>query len=458
MEISGKLLEKYNKPVPRYTSYPPANHFNEKIDDGRFLELVNESNNKKPDNIAFYIHIPYCHKICYYCGCNSCKLTSGDEHLKYHQALKKEIDLVSHRIRSSRKITQIHFGGGTPNSIPGYMIREIVDMISKNFSIARDIEIAIECNPALLDKDYIDELKSSGFNRFSLGIQDFNEDVLKKVNRDPSMLPLDELMDHIRKGEKDFAVNLDFIYGLPGQNPTSFIETIKKAASLRPDRLVTFSYAHVPWMKPNQEILEKYRLPGPSDKIQMFLVGYNYLKQEGYMPIGFDHYVLPGDELYRALENNMLHRNFQGYCTRRTTGQVYAFGVSAISQLEQGYVQNIKSVRDYIIMMENDRLPTEKGIILTEKEKAVREFITHLMCNKQIDWGMMDELVGTKMHMRDIMAINNVELAEFESDGLIEYDDSFIKVTEKGSMFIRNIAASLDPAYKPEKNKYSKSV
>ncbi len=458
MEISEKLLEKYNKPVPRYTSYPPANHFNEKIDGRKYIEMVKESNTGKPENIAFYIHIPYCQKICFYCGCNSCKLTSSDEHLKYHEALKKEIAMVSRHISKSRKVTQIHFGGGTPNSVSVNLISEIVDIIRSTFLMSADAEIAIECNPALLDREYVDQLKNAGFNRFSLGIQDFNEAVLKKVNRDPSKLPLDELMSHIRAGNSNIAVNLDFIYGLPGQDSDSFAETIRKAASLKPDRLVTFSYAHVPWMKPNQKKLEKYGLPGPTEKIEMFLAGYNYLKNNGYKPVGFDHYVLPGDELYRSLRSNMLHRNFQGYCTRKTTGQVYAFGVSAISQLDQGYVQNVKAVRDYIIMLENDSLPAEKGILLTDREKAVREFITHLMCNKQISTDMVDNISGTNLVMEDVMTINQDELGEFEADGLIEIDNGQIKVTEKGSMFVRNIAASLDPAYKPGKNKYSKSV
>ena len=459
MDISEKLLEKYNQPVPRYTSYPPANHFNDMTGGDNYLEMIRLSNNRQPRNIAFYIHIPFCHKICFYCGCNSCKLKNDDEYQEYHDALEKEIEMVTGQIDKSRTVTQIHFGGGTPNAVPAKYLSAIVNMIRAGFTLSEDAEIAIECNPALLDKEYIDRLRESGFNRFSLGIQDFRPEVLKIVNRDPSLLPVKDLIDYIRRDSDNIAVNLDFIYGLPGQTTDSFAETMKTAAALRPDRLVTFSYAHVPWLKENQKILEKYGLPTARQKIEMFLEAYRILRRQDYMPVGLDHYVLPGDELYRALEENMLHRNFQGYCTRRTTGQVYAFGVSAISQLEMGYFQNTKSVKDYKKSLHRSELPVEKGRILEDREKITREVITQLMCNKHIDWKVMAGVTGTEAStVKDTVGVNDQILRGFADDGLLEFDDDYISVTEKGSMFIRNIAASLDPAYQPVMNKYSRSV
>lgn len=459
MDISKKLLEKYNQAVPRYTSYPTANNFTDPLGAERYLELIELSNSRLPGNMAFYVHIPFCRKICYYCGCNSCRLSSEAEHLKYHEALKKEIRLVSSRLDKNRSVTQVHFGGGTPNAVPVEYLVEILSLFRSVFNFVPDAEIAVECNPALLNKKYIDRLKEAGFNRFSLGIQDFNKDVLGIVNRDPSAIPVDELIAYIHEGESKTAVNLDFIYGLPAQTATTFEETIKKAAEMRPDRLVTFSYAHVPWLKKNQVVLEKYGLPLPQQKVEMFLRAYNHLKRSGYMPVGFDHYVLPEDELYLALERNMLHRNFQGYCTRRTTGQVYAFGVSAISQLEPAYIQNVKSLKEYTVLLENNIIPVEKGRILNETEKITREIITHLMCNKSIDWEMMSEMLGASISViKDSVRISKEALKGFADDGLIEFDDNNILVTETGSMFIRNIAASLDPAFVPADNKYSKSV
>ncbi|MFP4488180.1 MAG: oxygen-independent coproporphyrinogen III oxidase [Bacteroidales bacterium] len=459
MEISEKLLEKYNRPVPRYTSYPPANHFTDEIRGDKYLEMVQLSNSRQPSNIAVYIHIPFCHKICFYCGCNSCKLNKGDEYLEYHEALKKEIDIITGEIDDSRTVTQIHFGGGTPNSIPVRYLSEIIGMITSGFALADDAEIAIECNPALLDKDYVDKLKEAGFNRFSLGIQDFDQEVLRMVNRDSSALPVGELIEYIKKDNDNIAVNLDFIYGLPGQTADSFRRTMAVAAGLRPDRLVTFSYAHVPWLKKNQKILEKYDLPSARQKVDMFMEGYEILSKAGYMPVGLDHYVLPDDQLYRAVKENLLHRNFQGYCTRHTTGQVYAFGVSAISQLEMGYFQNTKSVKDYKEALQRSELPVEKGRILDDREKVVREVITQLMCNKYINWKTMGEITGAgAATVKSTVRLDNKALSGFAADGLLEFNDDNIRVTEKGSMFIRNIAASLDPAYQPEKNKYSKSV
>ncbi|MBS0011599.1 MAG: oxygen-independent coproporphyrinogen III oxidase [Bacteroidales bacterium] len=453
------LLEKYNKPVPRYTSYPTANNFTDIITADEYLGMVALSNKRNPENIAFYFHIPFCKKICYYCGCNSCRLQSDNEHENYHKALKKEIRMVSGMIDKKRTLTQVHFGGGTPNAVPLSYLAEIIDLVSEEFNLAADAEIAVECNPALLGREEADKLKEAGFNRFSLGIQDFNEEVLKLVNRDPSLLPVNEIIDYIKRGDDKIAVNLDFIYGLPGQTAASFEKTVEEAALIRPDRLVTFSYAHVPWLKKNQSILEKYGLPAPREKVQMFLAAYKILKESNYMPVGLDHYVLPEDELYVALQNKILHRNFQGYCTRRTTGQVYAFGVTAISQLEPGYFQNTKSIKDYIKNIDRSRLPVEKGRILTGEEKIIREVISQLMCNKYINWDMISKIMYTEPSViRDSLRIDKNALDGFADDGLLEYDKDYIRVTETGSMFIRNIAASLDPDYKAEKNKYSKSV
>ncbi|MFO7853056.1 MAG: oxygen-independent coproporphyrinogen III oxidase [Bacteroidota bacterium] len=459
MKISDKLLEKYNQPVPRYTSYPTANNFTDPVSQRQYMDMLRLSNDREPGNIAFYIHIPFCLKMCHYCGCNSCRLKSAGEYLEYHKALKKEIKAVKSHLDRKRPVTQVHFGGGTPNAIPAELLCEIVDMLRSDFDIAQDAEIAVECNPAILDRQYIDKLIDSGFNRFSLGIQDFNQDVLRMVNRDPSAIPVNELMEYMKKGNKDSAVNLDFIYGLPGQTPRSFEETISRAIAMRPDRLVTFSYAHVPWIKKNQKILEKYGLPSPGEKMDMFLRAYNLLKSKDYIPVGFDHYVLPEDELHIALKNTMLHRNFQGYCIRRTTGQVYAFGVSAISQLEPGYFQNVKSVEEYTGLLHDDILPVEKGRILNGDEKILRELIIQLMCNKYINWQNMSDILKIDIaKIQETVRIDQVALDDFSADGLLEYDRNQLRVTEMGSMFIRNIAVSLDPTYKPGKNKYSKSV
>ena len=336
------IIQKYNRPVPRYTSYPPANYF-APCSEADYLTMCELSDKARQNNISFYLHIPFCRHLCHYCGCNSYPMAKPEMVKAYVEALHREIDLVASHISNDRKISQIHYGGGSPTSIPISMIRELNEHL---LSIAPTIdrpEIAIECHPGYLTANDWQQLTECGFTRYSLGIQDLKTDVLKTVNRRPSMVDIGEILQILRSSGA--TVNFDFIYGLPLQSADSFRQTIEQAASLRPDRLVTFSYAHLPRLFPRQQILDKAGLPSDSEKKLMYEVASQVLVAAGYKPIGLDHFVLPDDELAVALDKGQLHRNFQGYCTRRTTAQVYAFGVTAISQLDDGYAQNGRDIQ-----------------------------------------------------------------------------------------------------------------
>jgi oxygen-independent coproporphyrinogen III oxidase len=459
MKDLNSLIEKYETTVPRYTSYPTANYFRNGFTEGEYLKLIDDSKTVGPENIAFYVHIPFCKKICYYCGCNACTVKSHEEVKLYISALKKEIREVKKYLNKDRKISQIHYGGGTPNAIDAGFIEEINEELTRDFSFIEQPEIAMECNPAYLGYDYLERLLLAGFNRFSFGIQDFDPVVLTTVNRQPSAIPVPELVQYLRTKAPYVSINLDFIYGLPGQSVESFSTTISKAVEIRPDRLVTFSYAHVPWMKKHQQILEKAGLPGSSQKVAMFLAARDILKQAGYIPLGLDHYVLPQDELNKAFNRAELHRNFQGYCTRRTTGQVYAFGVSAISQLEKGYVQNTKDIPTYLQALESNHLPVEKGLVLSQEQIIIREAINGIMCNKLLD---MNKLSGKyNLSLPDLQRITGFhagKLSALMEDGLVGFNNNTITINEEGSLFIRNIAATLDPAYQAQEGSYSKSI
>jgi oxygen-independent coproporphyrinogen-3 oxidase len=459
MKISKQLLDKYNVPVPRYTSYPPANHFTDSFTEIDFAAMLDSSNSSRPRNLAIYIHIPFCERICFYCGCNSCSIGNGSQVEPYMEAIRREIELVSPYIDRTRTVSQVHYGGGTPNAIDVAYIRRLNDFLFSQFRFTDKPEIAIECNPASLDKKYVDALVAAGFNRFSLGIQDFDREVLRNVNRQPSAIPPDELFSYLKSSGRNIGVNFDFIYGLPGQTVASFTRTMEKAAEIKPDRLVTFSYAHVPWVKKHQMILEKKGLPTAEDKTGMFMAAYDLLTGKGYQPIGLDHFVLPSDELYTSLQDGMLHRNFQGYCTRRTTGQVYAFGVTAISQLDGGYSQNRKEINDYISDVRMGKLPVERGYHLSDEEKIAREAITTLMCNKSLSTDRLaaDMNISAEM-VRNSLRFDEAALAGLQGDGLIEYSSGDIRVTETGSFFIRNIAASVDKAYAEKIQTYSRTV
>ncbi|MCW3807693.1 oxygen-independent coproporphyrinogen III oxidase [Plebeiibacterium marinum] len=459
MEVNKQLLEKYNVPVPRYTSYPPANHFTSDFNKNDYVALIEGSNHDNPTHIAFYIHIPFCAQICFYCGCNALKMENQSVISGYVEAVKKEIQMLSKYIDKSRKVSQIHYGGGTPNAIKSEFIQEINRTIFKEFGLLDHAEIAIECNPALLSYKYIDALLEVGFNRFSIGIQDFNTEVLENVNRKPSALPVKDIVDYIKGKDDQITINLDFIYGLPGQDVNNFSSTIKKAIEVKPDRLVTFSYAHVPWMKENQKILEEKGLPTADEKMDMFMAAYNLLTDAGYVSIGLDHYALPEDELCVALNEHQLHRNFQGYCTKKTTGQVYAVGVSGISQLSGGYAQNTKDLKAYITGIEQWQFPIEKGLEVSFEQKIIRMVINELMCNKFVNWlNVAYTFDISDIQVKKVVLYSYEKLLGFKEDGLIEFDDNQVKITENGSLYIRNIVAALDPALNNNQRMYSKSL
>ncbi|MCW3785455.1 oxygen-independent coproporphyrinogen III oxidase [Plebeiibacterium sediminum] len=459
MKVTKELLDKYNIPVPRYTSYPPANYFTNDFTLDNYHELIELSNTDDPKLVAFYIHIPFCAQICYYCGCNALKMEKSDVVFQYVEAVKKEILMLSKRIDKSRKVSQIHYGGGTPNAIKSEYLKEINQTIFNEFDLIDEVEIAIECNPALLSYTYLDALIEAKFNRFSFGIQDFNNDVLTNVNRKPSALPVKELVEYVKEKNSKVAVNLDFIYGLPGQSLDSFKDTINKAIEIKPDRLVTFSYAHVPWLKENQKILEEKGLPTADEKMDMFMAAYDLLTTAGYISIGLDHYALPQDELCVALEQHQLHRNFQGYCTKKTTGQVYAVGISGISQLAGGYIQNTKELSSYTKSIADGAFPVEKGIVVTQEQKVIRMVINELMCNKVLVWNEIADIFKlTVNEVKAIVKYSEKAMNDFKADELIEFEDNQIRINELGSLFIRNIVAAFDPALKNNEKRYSKSL
>lgn len=459
MKIDSKFIEKHNIPVPRYTSYPPALYFHNNFEALKPLHLIQESNATETALISFYIHIPFCKKICHFCGCNAYKPTKKSIVEDYLIALKKEISTITRHIDKSRKVAQIHYGGGTPNAIAAHYLKEINELFFNAFDFTDSPEIAIECNPAQLDEPYIDELIDAGFNRISIGVQDFDSEILKTINRDPSYLPLEKLIDYFRTKKSDISINLDFIYGLPGQTVESFCDSIKQAIAIKPERLVTFSYAHVPWVKKHQQILEKKGLPDSDTKLQMFLSSRKLLLDAGYIPIGLDHYVLPKDELNIAYQTKTLHRNFQGYCTRKTTGQVYAFGVSAISQLDNAYLQNFKDTHTYISYINKGLLPFEKGYELNETEKMIRESVSNIMCNNYLDFEELAQRFHKSIEdFKNQIHFNIEKFEPFIEDQLIELTNTALNVSETGSFIVRNIAAALDPQYKATHATYSKSI
>lgn len=451
------LIDKYNKPVPRYTSYPPATSFTTDFSSDDYIEAIRLSNQRGASHLSFYLHIPFCRHLCHYCGCNSLSMADSGTIDRYITALHQEIDRITGLLDPRRRIAQIHYGGGTPTILPASELKSLNDHLLSNFACIEHPEIAIECHPGYLTEKDWQELTGAGFNRFSLGIQDFNPHVLHAVNRRQSLLSPAEIFRIIR--EAHGTINLDLLYGLPVQTPESFRETVEKAIALNPDRLVTFSYAHVPWVNARQRILEKKGLPSPAEKKAIFEVAHQALGEAGYQSIGLDHFVRPTDELYEALLNGRLRRNFQGYCTARTTGQVYAFGLSAISQLDGCYAQNTKDLQSYLDSIGRGIPATAKGYRLNREEQIIKEVIETLMCNYFIEWKELATRLSLSIEeIKNTIAYKEENLREFIDDGIITCEEDCLRVTSEGKLFIRNVAASLDKNYKHTANSFSKPV
>ena len=444
--MKPNILEKYNVPVPRYTSYPPANYFRD-LSEEEYVGAVRRSNDAKDRNLSFYLHIPFCRSLCYYCACNSYAMRSEAAVADYVKALHEEIDLIAPLLQRDRQVAQIHYGGGSPTSLQSTVINSLNQHILNLFPTIERPEVAIECHPGYLSLSDWRGLVEAGFSRFSIGVQDFDEKVLMTVNRRPSMERMEDIFGVLRDG--GVHINLDFLYGLPGQSAASFCRTIAQAIRLQPDRLVMFSYAHVPWLKKQQLILEKTGLPTAEEKGWMFDEAAKLLSAAGYVRVGMDHFVRPDDELYTALQDGLLHRNFQGYCTRRTTAQVYALGVTGITQLDAAYAQNTKDIDEYIRTVRGGHLPVRKGYLLSRAEQLARQVIDSLMCNYAVT--LTDE-------QRAVLNDDEQRLAEMQADGIIIIDGNTIRMTHESSPFVRNVAALLDPLMQHTTKVFSKPV
>ena len=458
MKIDNKLLNKYNKKGPRYTSYPPATHFSEKYDDKDFINSVIKSNNENPQNVSIYIHIPFCPQICHFCGCTTESGFTKPFLERYVDALIKEIEFVSKYINNDRKLTQIHWGGGTPNAISLKYIQRITEKILMCFNLNDEYEMAIECSPAHLDYRHIELLKSYGFNRISLGIQDFDVKVLDAINRRRPKRPISKMVEKIHS-EGFRGTNIDLVYGLPLQTVKNFNKTIEKAIDLNTDRIVTFSYAHVPSILPRQKILENIGFPSAEEKAEMYNNAYKKFTDAGYVPIGMDHFCRPDDEFYLALNNNQLHRNFQGYCTTRTTGQVYGFGASSISQLFSAYSQNVKNAAQYIKMINEKNTAVLRGYNLERNEKIIRDVINSVMCNYYVDFSeIAKKFESDSDEIKEIVGFDNEKFKDFVDLNFMKIENDKIIIYDSARLYIRNIAMEFDPLLNKKIGTYSKTI
>jgi len=455
--INLDLIKKYDRPGPRYTSYPTAPQFNNSFTPDKFREEIVRTNSigNSPD-LSLYFHLPFCDTLCYFCGCNMIITRSRDRITEYIKHLKKEIDLQRSLINDERKAVQLHWGGGTPTHLNPDEITDLVGYINSKFPFNENPEKGCEIDPRGLTKEHLQALFNGGFNRISMGVQDFNDKVQQAVNRiQPEEMTI-QVVDWVR--EIGFnSINLDLMYGLPFQNMSTFEKTVDETIKISPDRIAVFNYAHVPWMKKHMELIKAEDLPKPEEKMQILKMTIEKLTGAGYVFIGMDHFAKPTDEMAIALREKKLYRNFQGYSTHSGT-DLYGFGITSISQLGNVYAQNVKKEKEYFDLINNSSIPVEKGYHLSEDDILRRYVITRVMCDFELDFSSVEKVFNINFEEYFANGINSLQ--EMADDNLIEIKNRKLTVTEMGRLLIRNVAMNFDGYIerKEDTGKYSRTV
>jgi len=430
------LIQKYNYSGPRYTSYPTALEFSEQFGDAEFHQSVA----RYPDRpLSLYVHIPFCHKLCYFCGCN--KIVTRQQHKadQYLDALEQEI-LHRAPLFAGRTVKQLHWGGGTPTYLNKAQISRLMTMLRGAFNFSDEMEISIEVDPREIELDVLDHLRSEGFNRLSMGVQDFNKEVQRLVNREQDEEFIFALLNHAR--DIGFtSTNIDLIYGLPKQTPESFAWTLQRVVELNPDRLSVFNYAHLPTLFAAQRKIKDADLPTAQQKLDILQQTIGSLMQTGYQFIGMDHFARPDDELAIAQREGVLHRNFQGYTTQGDT-DLLGLGVSAISMIGDSYAQNVKELKQYYQLVDERGDALWRGLALTRDDCIRRDVIKALICNFRLDFSAVEQ--QWQLTFADYFAEDLRLLAPLAKDGLVDIDDNGIQVTPKGRLLIRNICMCFD--------------
>jgi oxygen-independent coproporphyrinogen-3 oxidase len=436
VQFNCDLLRKYDLPLPRYTSYPPATQLTADFDEHNFRTGIAIGNYKQTP-ISLYCHIPFCETPCYFCGCNTVITQNKEFAERYLEYLARDIEQTASLIDAKRTVHQLHWGGGTPNYLNLNQIEFLWNTLNRYFSIDRNAEVSIEINPRFIDRNYIYVLRSLGFNRISFGIQDFNPQVQAAINRVQPEEMLFDVMDSIRSAGFE-SVNVDLIYGLPYQTLETFKETIRKTIKLNPDRIAVFNFAYVPWLKPVQKNLPVEALPSALEKLAIFQMTIEELTNNGYVYIGMDHFAKPDDELAIAQNEGQLHRNFQGYTTKPES-DLFGFGMTSITMLNDVYVQNQKRIKDYYRVIDQGKLPIEKGVSLSRDDILRRTIIMELMCQFRLSQDDLEEKyhLGFDLDFDRYFSSEISELKALEADGLVKVFDDGIEVTPTGRLLIR---------------------
>lgn len=454
--IDFKQFEKYSKAGPRYTSYPTAPIFNESFKEKELIQFF--KNQDASRSLSLYIHIPFCRSACYFCGCNVIFTSKEDKKIRYIEYLKKELALLKEHLDTSRVVTQMHFGGGTPTFLSAQQLNEVIGLIKGTFpNFSEDAEISCEVDPRYFTKEHMDVLKNDGCNRLSFGVQDINEQVQKEIHRIQPFETTQNVMQ-IARDAGITSVNIDLIYGLPYQTKETFKETLKKVITLNPDRLAVFNYAHVPWLMKTMRKFDETTFAAPSEKLEILKDSIEFFTTNGYKMVGMDHFAKPEDELFKAIEKGELHRNFQGYTTKGGADLI-GIGVTSIGNGIDYYVQNFKDLKEYEEAIDSGHLPVFKGYALSLDDQIRQAVIMELMSNFSLNIPRIEEQFS--IDFNDYFKDDLKELDEFIKAGLVSITHDKIMVSQTGTMLIRNICMPFDAYLKqvPEnKRRFSKTI
>lgn len=439
-EVTAELMRRYDRQGPRYTSYPTAVEFAEGIDSAGYERLLAAADERADEPLSLYIHLPFCEERCLFCACHVIITPHHEKTLPYLELLRREVDLVAERLPHRRRFSQLHLGGGTPTYHTPDELAGALDHLLERFVARDDAELAIEVDPRVTTLEHIDMLAARGFNRVSMGVQDFTGRVQAAVNRIQSVEQTRALIEHAR-GHGFRGINVDLIYGLPHQTAASFADTVDTVIDMGVDRLAIYSFAFVPWIRGHQTRISEDDLPDRDLKLELFALARQRLLEAGYEPIGMDHFARPDDELARARREHRLRRNFQGYSVIPAS-DVIGLGISAIGDVQGSYVQNEKKLTTYEEAVSAGRLPVHRGIERTPDDEVRRDVIHELMCNFRVDFAAVEQEHG--IDFTEYFADDLAALAEHEADGMVTVSDESIEATPVGELFVRNLAMCFD--------------
>lgn len=436
----SELIQKYNKPGPRYTSYPPVPYWNNTPSESEWIGHIKMNYNQEM-GIDLYVHVPFCESLCYYCGCNRTITKNHDVEEYYLTSILKEWGMYKSKLGLIPKVNSLHFGGGTPTFLSAPNLSLLISSLLENKS--KNFLGSIEIDPRTCSDSHLEILSLHNIKRTSLGIQDFDPIVQKAINRDQSPAMVETLVDKLRKANME-SLNFDLIYGLPKQSLESISKTIEIVARLKPDLIAFYSYAHLPEKIKNQRLIQEEDLPNPELKKSLYELGKKLLLENGYHDVGMDHFALKTNFLYQAMIEKRLHRNFMGYVDKKSP-LLIGLGPSSISDSSNSFIQNVKDVKEYTQKIQEDKLPISIGHTHNNEDLLIQKMILQLMCHNEISFNNKMDIP----YWSEIVS----ELKSFEEDGIIEMNDDHLYITTLGKGFVRNVAMTFDYHLRRQSNK-----